>query len=60
MTNYIGLNGCIYRIHVKDVVLMGMEKGDAKLGSRKYRVVREDKSYTGDISVGVTFKVCIR
>ncbi|CAI9287550.1 unnamed protein product [Lactuca saligna] len=43
-------------IHVKDVVLMGMEKGDAKLGSRKYRVVREDKSYTGDISVGVTFK----
>nr|XP_043608935.1 elicitor-responsive protein 1-like [Erigeron canadensis] len=43
-------------IHVKDVVLTGMEKGEAELGSRKYRVVREDKSYTGDVSVAVTFK----
>ncbi|KVI03387.1 elicitor-responsive protein 1-like [Cynara cardunculus var. scolymus] len=43
-------------IHVKDVVLLGMEDGEAELGSRKYRVVRQDKSYTGDISVAVTFK----
>ncbi|KAF5773772.1 putative C2 domain-containing protein [Helianthus annuus] len=43
-------------IHVKDVVLMGMEKGEAELGSRKYRVVREDKSYTGDISAAISFK----
>ncbi|KAI3788473.1 hypothetical protein L2E82_01241 [Cichorium intybus] len=49
---YVG----VATIHVKDVVLMGMEKGDAELGSRKYRVVREDKSYTGDLSVSVTFK----
>ncbi|KAM0046981.1 putative C2 domain-containing protein [Helianthus debilis subsp. tardiflorus] len=45
-------------IHVKDVVLMGMEKGEAELGSQKYRVVREDKSYTGDISAAISFKVC--
>ncbi|XP_076958006.1 elicitor-responsive protein 1-like [Bidens hawaiensis] len=43
-------------IHVKDVVLTGLEKGEAELGSRKYRVVREDKSYTGDISAAVSFK----
>ncbi|KAD3336218.1 hypothetical protein E3N88_31737 [Mikania micrantha] len=43
-------------IHVKDVVLMGMEKGEATLESRKYRVVREDKSYTGDISAAISFK----
>ncbi|KAI7735223.1 hypothetical protein M8C21_028354 [Ambrosia artemisiifolia] len=43
-------------VHVKDVVLMGMEKGEAELGSQKYRVVREDKSYTGDISAAISFK----
>ncbi|XP_071721414.1 elicitor-responsive protein 1-like [Rutidosis leptorrhynchoides] len=43
-------------IYVKDVILTGMENGEAELGSRKYRVVREDKSYTGDVSVAVTFK----
>ncbi|KAI3667028.1 hypothetical protein L6452_42070 [Arctium lappa] len=44
-------------IHVKDVVLLGMENGETDLGSQKYRVVRSlDKSYTGDISVAVTFK----
>ncbi|KAK1427000.1 hypothetical protein QVD17_15682 [Tagetes erecta] len=44
------------KVHVKDVVLMGMEKGEAMLGSQKYRVVREDKSYTGDISAAISFK----
>ncbi|PWA92167.1 C2 calcium-dependent membrane targeting [Artemisia annua] len=44
-------------IYVKDVVLLGMEEGEAELGSRKYRVVREDQTYSGDVSVAVTFKV---
>ncbi|KAK9069308.1 hypothetical protein SSX86_013424 [Deinandra increscens subsp. villosa] len=43
-------------IHVKDVVLTGLENGEAKLESRKYRVVREDKSYTGDISAAISFR----
>ncbi|KAI3804149.1 hypothetical protein L1987_32321 [Smallanthus sonchifolius] len=46
-------------IHVKDVVLLGMENGEAELGSQKYRVVREDKSYTGDISAAISFKVLL-
>ena len=49
-------NGC--RIYVKDVVSLGMVMEDgAELGSRKYRVVREDQTYSGDVSVAVTFKV---
>ncbi|PWA38424.1 C2 domain-containing protein [Artemisia annua] len=43
-------------IYVKHVVSLGMEEGEAELGSRKYRVVREDKTYTGDVSVAVIFK----
>ena len=43
---------------MKHVVSLGMEEGEAELGSRKYRVVREDKTYTGDVSVAVIFKVC--
>nr|GEW15878.1 hypothetical protein [Tanacetum cinerariifolium] len=44
------------RIYVKDVISSGMEEGEAELESRKYRVVREDQTYTGDVSVAVTFK----
>ncbi|KAK1365422.1 16 kDa phloem protein 2-like [Heracleum sosnowskyi] len=42
-------------IYIKDVILRGMEKGKVVHGPHKYRVVRPDKSYSGEISVAVTF-----
>ncbi|XP_047158983.1 16 kDa phloem protein 1-like [Vigna umbellata] len=42
-------------IHVGDLLAQGVENGGAKLQTLKYRVVRADKSYCGEIDVGVTF-----
>ncbi|KAA8518909.1 hypothetical protein F0562_016317 [Nyssa sinensis] len=43
------------KIYVKDVVSTGMESGKAKLEARKYRVVQQNKTYNGEISVAITF-----
>ncbi|KAK9122713.1 hypothetical protein Sjap_012315 [Stephania japonica] len=42
-------------VYVKDVVSLGVENGTAELRPAKYRVVRRDKTYSGEIKVGVTF-----
>ncbi|KAL1808178.1 elicitor-responsive protein 1 [Daucus carota subsp. sativus] len=42
-------------IYVKDVILRGMEEGKVVHGPHKYRVVRQDKTYSGEITVTVTF-----
>ncbi|KAG5064304.1 hypothetical protein JHK85_005487 [Glycine max] len=42
-------------IHVKDLLAQGIENGGAKLQTLKYRVVRANNSYCGEIDVGVTF-----
>lgn len=43
------------RIYLKDVVALGVENGTARLHPRKYRVVQADKTYRGEIRVGITF-----
>jgi NurA-like 5'-3' nuclease len=45
----------VCRIYVKDVVSFGVETGKAELRHGKYRVVLPDKTYSGEISVAVTF-----
>jgi len=45
----------ICRIHVGDLLAQGVDNGEAKLQTLKYRVVRANKSYCGEIDVGVTF-----
>jgi len=40
---------------VGDLLAQGVENGGAKLQTLKYRVVRANKSYCGEIDVGVTF-----
>ncbi|TKY56747.1 Elicitor-responsive protein 1 [Spatholobus suberectus] len=42
-------------IHVGDLLAQGVENGGAKLQTLKYRVVRANQSYCGEIDVGVTF-----
>ncbi|KAL7169906.1 hypothetical protein ACSBR2_034868 [Camellia fascicularis] len=42
-------------IYIKDVLSFGAEKGKAELRPQKYRVVLPDKTYSGEISVAVTF-----
>ncbi|XP_062092667.1 16 kDa phloem protein 1-like [Humulus lupulus] len=42
-------------IHVKDLLALGAEKGNAQLHASKYRVVDADQKYRGEIQVGVTF-----
>ncbi|KAH7843018.1 hypothetical protein Vadar_011820 [Vaccinium darrowii] len=42
-------------IYIKDVMSLGAEKGEAELRTQKYRVVLPDNTYSGEISVGVTF-----
>ncbi|KAJ6892160.1 16 kDa phloem protein 1-like [Populus alba x Populus x berolinensis] len=42
-------------IYVKDLLALGVENGTAELQTQKYRVVNADKSYRGEIQVGVTF-----
>ncbi|XP_017222174.1 elicitor-responsive protein 1 [Daucus carota subsp. sativus] len=46
-------------IYVKDILLCGMDeenvKGIVDVETQKHRVVRRDKSYSGEISVALTF-----
>nr|KYP48521.1 Elicitor-responsive protein 1 [Cajanus cajan] len=42
-------------IHVGDLLAQGVENGEAKLQTLKYRVVRANNSYCGEIDVGVSF-----
>ena len=44
-----------YRIYVKDLLALGVEKGVSELWPQKYRVVGDDLNYNGEIQVGVTF-----
>ena len=45
----------LLRIYVKDLLAQGVEDGAAEIHPRKYNVVRADKSYCGEIEVGITF-----
>uniref|UniRef100_A0A2P2QWR3 Elicitor-responsive protein 1-like n=1 Tax=Rhizophora mucronata TaxID=61149 RepID=A0A2P2QWR3_RHIMU len=42
-------------IHVEDILAIGVENGTAELHPSKYRVVRADGSYRGEIQVGLSF-----
>ncbi|KAK7276280.1 hypothetical protein RIF29_17418 [Crotalaria pallida] len=42
-------------IYVEDLLAQGMDNGRSKLQTLKYRVVRENQSYCGEIDVGITF-----
>ncbi|GMH26456.1 hypothetical protein Nepgr_028299 [Nepenthes gracilis] len=42
-------------IYLKDVISLGVEKGEMKLEPRKYRVVLPNQKYAGEITVGITF-----
>ncbi|XP_048438921.1 elicitor-responsive protein 1-like [Pyrus x bretschneideri] len=43
------------KVYVKDVIALGTERGKAELRSAKHRVVLQDKTYAGEISVALTF-----
>ncbi|KAL7146959.1 hypothetical protein ABFS83_06G076700 [Erythranthe nasuta] len=47
-------------IYLKELFEQGLEKGNAELRAQKYRVVSSDKTYHGEIKVGVTFTTNIR
>ncbi|XP_061997420.1 16 kDa phloem protein 1 [Rosa rugosa] len=42
-------------IYVKELLELGVENGSAELHPKKYSVVAADKSFRGEIQVGVTF-----
>ncbi|KEH28255.1 elicitor-responsive-like protein [Medicago truncatula] len=42
-------------IYCKDLLAQGVQNGVAKLPPLKYRVVRADQSYRGEIDVSITF-----
>ncbi|XP_010264438.1 PREDICTED: elicitor-responsive protein 1-like [Nelumbo nucifera] len=42
-------------IYIKDVLSLGIDVGKAELPPRKYRLVLADKTYEGEIRVGVSF-----
>ncbi|CAL5189999.1 unnamed protein product [Lathyrus oleraceus] len=42
-------------IYVKDLLTQGVENGVSKLPPLKYRVVRADQSYRGEVDVAITF-----
>ncbi|XP_061363714.1 16 kDa phloem protein 1-like [Gastrolobium bilobum] len=42
-------------IYVEDLLALGVENGGAKLQPLKYRVVRANQSYCGEIDVAITF-----
>ncbi|KAK4798109.1 hypothetical protein SAY86_030435 [Trapa natans] len=44
-------------IPVGDLLALGVEKGTAQMRPTKYRVVRSDNSYCGEIQVGVSFNL---
>jgi len=43
------------RIYCKDLLAQGVQNGVAKIPPLKYRVVRADQSYRGEIDVAITF-----
>lgn len=45
----------VCRIYVEDLLAKGVENGAVELKPLKYRVVRADQSYCGEIDVGITF-----
>lgn len=47
----------VCRVYVEDLLAIGVGDGAAELQPLKYRVIREDQSYCGEIDVGITFKV---
>ncbi|KAL9676143.1 hypothetical protein QQ045_004356 [Rhodiola kirilowii] len=42
-------------IYVEDLLAMGVENGAAEMHPQRYRVVLADRSYSGQIRVGLTF-----
>ncbi|CAA3030327.1 elicitor-responsive 1-like [Olea europaea subsp. europaea] len=44
-------------IYVKELIELGVEKGKAELHLQKYRVVSTNKTYHGEIQVGITFTI---
>ncbi|OIW04458.1 hypothetical protein TanjilG_32650 [Lupinus angustifolius] len=42
-------------IYVGDLLAQGVDNGGAMLQTLKYRVVRENQSYCGEVDVGITF-----
>ncbi|KAL3717777.1 hypothetical protein ACJRO7_002995 [Eucalyptus globulus] len=44
-------------IFLEDFLALGVENGTAELHPSKYRVVRMDQSYCGEIQVGLTFNL---
>ncbi|KAG9454698.1 hypothetical protein H6P81_007602 [Aristolochia fimbriata] len=42
-------------IHVEDLLALGMERGKAELHPTKHRVLLADRSYCGEIRVGLIF-----
>ncbi|PIN03818.1 putative Ca2+-dependent phospholipid-binding protein [Handroanthus impetiginosus] len=44
-------------IYLKELFEIGVEEGKADLGIQKYRVVLSDRTYHGEIRVGITFTV---
>ncbi|PIN03816.1 putative Ca2+-dependent phospholipid-binding protein [Handroanthus impetiginosus] len=44
-------------IYLKELFEVGFEEGKADLGIQKYRVVLSDRTYHGEIRVGITFTV---
>jgi len=47
----------VCRVYVEDLLAIGVEDGAAELQPLKYRVIRADQSYCGEIDLGITFKV---
>ncbi|CAA3030329.1 elicitor-responsive 1-like [Olea europaea subsp. europaea] len=47
-------------IYVKELIELGVEKGKAELHPQKYRVVSPNKTYHGEIQVGITFTAKVR
>lgn len=50
----------ICSIYVKELFEQGSENGKAELHTQKYRVVSTDKTYHGEIQIGVTFTANVR
>lgn len=43
------------RIHLKEILEEGIEKGRAEVQPTRYRVILADRTYRGDINVGLSF-----
>ncbi|KAL3536405.1 hypothetical protein ACH5RR_004866 [Cinchona calisaya] len=41
--------------YVKDILSLGVERGKLEVETRQYRVVESDKTYSGEISVSISF-----